>query len=150
MLKKIAIEAYNIHYRENRGITREDLVNRFQYSIDYAKKIIYEYKCNYLLIHLEGHKQGRFKEYFLVIEIERFLQKQVNNSGRQQQLNSSQLSVIQILVNGIIGRKPTFHKLMMMHVKIDGVSESFDNKINLRDAAVNYKFTKMQQINPMN
>jgi hypothetical protein len=91
MLKKIATESYNIHYRENRGITREDLVNRFQYSLSTAKKIMYECKCNKILTHLEGHKQGRFKEYFLVTEIERFLQKQVNknnekNQGRQQQL----------------------------------------------------------------
>jgi hypothetical protein len=72
-LKEIAKEAYRIHYTEKRGITRNDLVERLGYTDSYAKKILYECKSNNLLVHLKGHKQGKFKEYFLAIEIDQFL-----------------------------------------------------------------------------
>jgi hypothetical protein len=133
MLKKIAIEAYNIHYTENRGITRDDLVARFQYSLSTAKKIIYECKCNKIITHLEGHKQGRLKEYFLVTEIERFIEKQSSNNKQGKSLDPSHISVIQVLVNEITERKPAFHKLMI-HVKMDSVSSGFDPDYNLLTA----------------
>ena len=58
--------------------TKQDVVEKFDYSDSYAKKIIFECTSNKILTLLEGHKQCRFKECFLVTEIERFLQKQVN------------------------------------------------------------------------
>jgi hypothetical protein len=133
MFRKIAIEAYNIHYRENRGITREDIVDRLGYPSSYAKKVMYECKNNKLLTHLEGYKQGRFKEYFLPTEIDRFIEKQSSNSKLEESLDHSQLSVIQILINEITGRKPTFHKLMI-HVKMVSASSGFDQDYNLLTA----------------
>jgi hypothetical protein len=132
IFRKIAIEAYNIHHRENRGITREDVVDRLGYSLSTAKKITYECKNNKLLTHLEGHKQGRFKEYFLTTEIDIFIEKQSSNSKEGESLDHSQLSVIQILVNEITGREPTFHKLMI-HMKMVGASR-FDQDYNLLTA----------------
>jgi hypothetical protein len=70
-LKKIAIEAYNIHHREDRGITRKDLVNRLGYSSKYAKRIMYECQNNKLLTHLEGYKQVDSRNTF-------YLQKLIN------------------------------------------------------------------------
>jgi hypothetical protein len=138
-VKEIVIEAYNIHYKENRGITRQDIVERFKYSNSYAKKILYECQHRKVLVHLKGHKQGRFKEYFIATEIETFLQKQDNvKSGMKQgigvtrQIDTSCMSIIQMLINEITARKPTFHKLMI-HVKL-GVPDpaiKFDQDYNL-------------------
>jgi len=115
-LKSIALEAYKIHYKENRGITRKDLVQRLSYEKSYAKKILHECQKVELLKHLEGHKQGRFKEYFLTTEIDKFLERQQQQKRKglqQQQVDSTELSAIQIIINEITGRKPTFHKLVI-------------------------------------
>jgi hypothetical protein len=133
MHKKIAIEAFKIHYSENRGITKQDVVEKFDYSDSYAKKIIFECTSNKMLTYLEGHKQGRFKEYFLSTEIERFIEKQSSNNKQGKSLDPSQLSVIQILVNEITAREPTFHKLMI-HVKMIVSDNGFDKDYNLLTA----------------
>jgi hypothetical protein len=114
-LKEIAIEAYKIHYIEKRGITRVDLVNRLKYSEKYAKKLLYECQSNKLLVPLEGRKQGRFNEYFLTTEIDKFLerQKQQKRNGSKQPVDYKELSVIQIIINEITQRKPTIHKIFI-------------------------------------
>src|SRR5215213_6044360 len=102
-LRKIAIEAYRIHHKENRGITREDIID-LEYTEGYAKKILFECQKNKLLVPLEGYKQGRYKEYFLSTEIGRFIEKKQSADSSQQQQQSpdpTQISVIQLLVNEI-------------------------------------------------
>ena len=127
-LRKIAIKAYDIHHKENRGITREDIVN-LGYTEGYAKKVLFECHKYRLLVHLDGYKQGRYKEYFLSTEIGRFIKKQSTDSiqQHQQSLDVPQVSVIQLLVNEITQRPPTFHKLII-HVKIIGgeFDETYD------------------------
>lgn len=118
-LRKIAMMAYHIHHKENRGIVREDIVN-LGYKEKYAKKILYECQKHKLLVPLDGHKQGRYKEYFLSTEIEPFLKKRSAKSGQQHEpFDPSQISVIQLLVNEITQRRPTFHK-PIIHVKTWG------------------------------
>lgn len=115
--KKVAIEAYNTQYREKRGIVRQDLVDVFGYSSKYAKKVLSECtKCK-LLVHLKGRKQGRFHECFLSTEIDTFLQKQADKKNQGRTIDSSSISIIQMLINEITDRNPTFHKLMI-HVKM--------------------------------
>lgn len=124
-VRKIAIEAYRIHNKENRGVIRYDIVN-LGYKEKYAKKIMYECQKNKLLIPLDGYKQGRYKEYFLSTEIGRFLKKQSvglaqQGQQRQQSPDTSQISVIQLLVNEITQRQRqrAFHK-PIIHVRIVG------------------------------
>lgn len=126
-VRKIAIEAYRIHNKENRRVVRDDIVN-LGYREKYAKKILYECQKNKLLIPLDGYKQGRYKEYFLSTEIGRFIKKKQSADLAQQQqrqqkqsLDTSQISVIQILVNEIAQRQHqrAFHK-PIIHVKIVG------------------------------
>jgi len=111
-LKEIAKEAYKIHYTKNRGITRDDLVNRQNYSERYAKKLLYECQSNKLLVPLEGRKQGRFNEYFLATEIDKFLERQ-QQQKKGHPLDSNEISVIQIIINEITQRKPTIHKVVI-------------------------------------
>lgn len=121
-VRKIAIEAYRIHNKENRGVIRYDIVN-LGYTEKYAKKILYECQQNKLLIPLDGYKQGRYKEYFLSTEIGKFIKKQSADLGQRQQqsLDTSQISVIQLLVNEITQRQRqcAFHK-PIIHVKVVG------------------------------
>jgi hypothetical protein len=53
---------------------------------------------------------------FLSTEIEKFLDKK-GNKKPESKLDSMNLTVIQILINEIIGRKPQFHKFVM-HIKM--------------------------------
>jgi hypothetical protein len=117
-LKRIAKLAYNKHFKENRGLIRQDIID-LKYTDTYAKKILYECQSKKLLIPLDGYKQGRFKEYFLSTEIERFLENQSESKGNGQVTDSNNppLSVIQILINEITGRKPQFHKFVL-HIKM--------------------------------
>ena len=127
-LKEIAIEAYKIHYIKNRGITMEDVAQKkTKWSVSYVKRMLYECQKIKLLVPLEGHKQGRFNEYFLTTEIGKFLEKQEQQKrkGSQQSLNSNELSVIQILINEITGRKPTFHKFLI-HFNTLPLDEKFE------------------------
>jgi hypothetical protein len=114
-LKRIAKLAYIKHFKENRGLIRQDLID-LGYENSYAKKIQHECQKNKLLIPLDGYKQGRFKEYFLSTEIERFLDKKGNKQS-ESKLDSMNLTVIQILINEITGRKPQFHKFVL-HIKM--------------------------------
>lgn len=117
-LKKIARVSYNIHFKENRGVIRQDLID-LAYTEAYAKKILYECQKNKLLIPLKGYKNGRFKEYFLSTVIERFLEKHSESKGNGPVIDSNNppLSVIQILINETTGRKPQFHKFVL-HIKM--------------------------------
>ncbi|ALI37146.1 hypothetical protein NMY3_02959 [Candidatus Nitrosocosmicus oleophilus] len=117
-LKRIARLAYNIHFKENRGLIRQDIID-LKYTYTYAKKILYECQSKKLLIPLNGYKKGRFNEYFLSTIIERFLEKQSESKGNGQIVDSKNppLSVIQILINEITGRKPQFHKFFI-HIKM--------------------------------
>lgn len=66
--------------------------------------------------HLEEHKQGRSKEYFLSTEINKFLEKQPQQQHKKisrQLADTNERSVIQILINEITQRKPTFHKMLI-------------------------------------
>jgi len=114
-LKRIAEAAYNIHFKENRGLIRQDIIN-LEYKQAYAKKILYECQKNKLLVPLKGYKNGRFKQYFLSTEIEKFIDKK-DNMQSESKLDSMSLTVIQILVNEITGRKPQFYKFVM-HIKM--------------------------------
>lgn len=114
-LKRIARAAYNIHFKENRGLIRQDIMD-LGYTDTYAKKILFECQKRKLLIHLDGYKQGRFKEYFMSTEIEKFLEKK-GNKPSVSKIDSMSLTVIQILINEITGRKPQFHKFVM-HIKM--------------------------------
>jgi hypothetical protein len=64
-LKRIARVAYNKHFKENKGLIKQDLID-LGYKDTYAKKILFECQKCKLLIPLDGYKQGRFKEYFFV------------------------------------------------------------------------------------
>ncbi len=125
-IRKIVVEAFRLHYKEHRGITRLDVVEIFHYSKAYAKKILNECQRNGILVHLEGHKQGRFKEYFIKTEIETFLEREKEKMSQGKAANTAinnnnysavPISVIQALINEITERKPTFHKIMM-HIKM--------------------------------
>lgn len=105
-----------IYFREKRGIIRTDVEN-LGYSYHYARKILNECQNNKFLIPVDGHKQGRFKEYFLSTETHMFLEEQSKNSTATQKIEDNEISVIQILVNEITNRKPTFHKFVI-HIKI--------------------------------
>jgi hypothetical protein len=127
-LKEITIEAYKIHYIKNRGITRDDLVKRLKHSEKYAKRLLFECQSNNLLVPLDGHKQGRFKEYFLSTEIDKFLerqQQQQHKKGSRELSDANELSVIQILINEITQRKPTFHKIFI-HFNTLPLDEKFE------------------------
>ncbi len=117
-LKRIARLAYIKHFKENRGLIRQDIID-LGYTDTYAKKILFECQKRKLLIPLDGYKKGRFKEYFLSTEIERFLEKESESKGNGQVIDSNNppLSVIQILINEITGRKPQFHKFVI-HIKM--------------------------------
>lgn len=114
-LKRIARLAYNKHFKENRGLIKQDLID-LGYKEAYAKKILFECQKCKLLIPLDGYKQGRFKEYFLSTEIEKFLDKKGNKQSVLK-IDSMSLTVIQIMINEITGRKPLFHKFVI-HIKM--------------------------------
>lgn len=101
--------------KENRGLIRQDLLD-LDYKKTYAKKILFECQRSKLLIPLDGYNKGRFKEYFLSTEIERFLDRKGDKQS-ESKLDHASLTVIQILVNEITGRKPQFHKFVM-HIKM--------------------------------
>ncbi len=120
MQTMIAMEAYSIHHKQNRGITRRDII-ALGYTSGYAKKILFECQNNGFLIHLEGHKQGKFKEYFLATEIDRVLQKQRDSKKQGESVDSLQLTVIQILVNETTQKKPSFHR-PIIHINMQSSS----------------------------
>ncbi len=63
-LRKIAIKAYDIHHKENRGITREDIVN-LGYTEGYAKKVLFE--CHkYRLSSFRWIQAGKIQGIFSV------------------------------------------------------------------------------------
>jgi hypothetical protein len=118
--KNIALYAAYIQVTRKRGFTRQDLQNRYNnYNPNYARRKMYLLKEMGLLVPLKGRRSGRFQQYCISTELDKF-----KGEGRfrgitpdspegKEQESQNIKTLIRHLAAALSRRKPTFHKLIL-------------------------------------
>lgn len=148
---------------KKRGIIRRDLQNWYEYDLDYARRKIYLLQKELgLLVPLKGRRIGKFNQYCISTELDRF-----KNEGRVNNITEGSLedgepegqtmnTFIRHLVATLSRRKPTFHKLNLytelprelyedLH---DWPVPSLRNKAKVREFPLDYRCTVKFEIYP--
>lgn len=118
-IKDIALYAAYIQLTLKRGFTRQDLQNRYSnYNSNYARRKMYLLQKEIgLLVPLKGRRSGRFQQYCISTELDKF---KVEGSFRgitadspegEEQEGQNMKTLIRHLAATLSRRKPTFHKL---------------------------------------
>jgi hypothetical protein len=118
-IKDIALYAAYIQLTRKRGFTRNDLQNRYNnYNPNYARRKMYLlWKEMGLLVPLKGRRSGRFQQYCISTELDKF-----KDEGRfggitpdspemEEQESQYMKTLIRHFVACLSRRKLTFHKL---------------------------------------
>lgn len=115
--KDIALNAAYIQLTQKRGIVRPDLQNWFNYNSNYARRKVYLLQKRHgLLIPLKGRRIGRFQQYCISTELDKFKGEYPSGaaaagSPMEEQEGQTMSTLIHHLVATLSRRKPTFHKL---------------------------------------
>jgi hypothetical protein len=116
--KDIALHAAYIQLRQKRGIVRRDLEKWYNYNSNYARRKIYLLQKEIgLLVPLKGRRNGRFQQYCISTELDKFKEEYLQNVAaagspvKEEQQGQTMRTLIQHLVATLSRRKPTFHKL---------------------------------------
>jgi hypothetical protein len=157
--KDIALKAAYIQLTQKRGIIRSDLYKC--YNSDYARRKIYLLQKDLgLLVPINDRRSGRFQQYCISTELDRFKEeshassstnsdsavKQGEKIGADQSMQTSSTSLIQHLVAALSRKKPTFHKLHLytklppeLYGDIDWSVPSTRNKAKVKEFPLEYR-----------
>ncbi len=158
-IKDIALYASFIQLTRKRGFTRQDLQKRYNYGSDYARRKIYLLQKELgLLVPLKGRRSGRFQQYCISTELDKFKDKaglspntrahlSLKQGEEQEECQPMQTSTfIQHLV-AILNRKEfTFHKLHLytklppdLYAGIDWIVPSTRNKAKVKEFPLEFR-----------
>jgi hypothetical protein len=150
--KDIALKAAYVQLTQKRGILRSDLQKWYNYNSNYARRKIYLLQKELgLLTPIKGRRSGRFQQYCISTELDKFKEEKGRSSlnsrnSALEQDSQTMWTFLQHLVATLSRRKPTFHKLHLytklpseLYADIDWIIPSTRNKAKVREFRLEYR-----------